>query len=307
MPVYNGAAYLRESIQSILSQTLHDFELIIVNDGSQDSSAEIIENMRVLDSRIKVIHQENKGRVAARNAGMEAARGEFIACMDSDDVARSERFKVQFDYLMNHPDAVLVAGHVCLIDAKGNRGGVASGNRPGVTDLLHFPPTIITAFHPVCMMRSAAVKAIGGYRADYAHAEDHDFLIRIQQIGRLAHVEDILLDYRLHGKNVSFQIPTGQETDAARAELDNVQAARQRVGKRRLRLSADTFAAYVAIRMLRRELTELRSDGINRRAAYLKALGQILSGAATSEAYTTARLLLMLGFHGIRTIRAALA
>ncbi|MDL2276840.1 glycosyltransferase, partial [Breznakia sp. OttesenSCG-928-G09] len=85
MPVYNSEKYLDTSIGSVLKQSYEDFELILVNDGSKDSSGEICDRYALTDKRIKVIHKENQGLSAARNTGIQQAKGEFITFIDNDD------------------------------------------------------------------------------------------------------------------------------------------------------------------------------------------------------------------------------
>jgi glycosyltransferase involved in cell wall biosynthesis len=302
LPVYNSEKYLKESIQSILEQTVWNFELIVINDGSTDSSLAIIEEMRLYDDRIKVINQENKGIVAALNRGLAASRALFIARMDGDDIAAPDRFKIQYEFLRRNPDVVVVGGLARGIDSLGHQSYSAStGNRHRVTKLLCFPPKVVTVVHPLAMLRAEAIKSIGGYSARFPHAEDYDMLMRISEVGRIAHVEEVILDYRLHGNNVSIAKLALQERSAALAEIDNVTAARSKVGKRNLRLSGDTFDAYVAIRELRRklELGKLMGPMI-----YLGLFLKIAKGVLGSEPYTTGRLLMLLTFHGIRSLRA---
>ena len=121
LPVYNCEEYLKESIQSILKQTFRDFELIIINDGSTDSSSAIIEEMRLCDDRITVLNQENEGIVVALNRGLAISRGLFIARMDGDDIAAPDRFKIQYEFLRRYPDVVVVGGLARGIDGLGNR------------------------------------------------------------------------------------------------------------------------------------------------------------------------------------------
>ena len=302
LPVYNCEEYLKESLQSILKQTFRDFELIVINDGSTDSSSAIIEEMRLCDDRITVINQENGGIVAALNRGLEISRGLFIARMDADDIAAPDRFKIQYEFLQKNLDVVVVGGLARGIDGLGNESFSAStGNRHRVTNLLCFPPKVVTILHPLAMLRAEAIKGIGGYSARYPYAEDYDMMMRISQIGRIAHVEQVMLDYRLHGSNVSVAKLALQEKSAALAEIDNVMAARSKVGKRNLRLSTDTFDAYVAIRELRRKLGLGKLTGP---MMYMGLFLKIAKGALGSEPYTTGRLLMILTFHGIRSFKA---
>ena len=119
MPVYNGARYVAEAIDSILAQTFSDFEFIIVDDGSTDRSLKIIRNYEKRDARIKVISRPNTGIVGALNDALAAAESEFIARMDADDVALPDRFQAQLDYVRNNPDVVALGSRVIGIDPCG--------------------------------------------------------------------------------------------------------------------------------------------------------------------------------------------
>ena len=94
VPVYNVEKYLKECLDSILSQTFKDFELILVNDGSKDSSPAICDEYAEKDSRVKVIHKENGGQSTARNMGIEKATGEFAVFLDSDDLLSPNTFEI---------------------------------------------------------------------------------------------------------------------------------------------------------------------------------------------------------------------
>src|SRR6478672_11907562 len=103
MPVYNGARYLAEAVESILGQTFRDFELIIVNDGSTDGSEKILRRYAEQDGRIKLISRPNTGIVGALNDAIAASKCELMARMDADDVAMPDRFEKQLAYMRDHP------------------------------------------------------------------------------------------------------------------------------------------------------------------------------------------------------------
>src|SRR5262249_11393927 len=106
MPVYNTESYLTDSIGSILRQTYLDWELICVDDGSNDGSLGILRRFETKDPRVRVITRPNTGVTRARNDGMAVARGRYIAVMDSDDIALTERLERQVDYMESHPACV---------------------------------------------------------------------------------------------------------------------------------------------------------------------------------------------------------
>jgi glycosyltransferase involved in cell wall biosynthesis len=113
MPVYNGAPYLPESIESVLSQTLTDLELVVVDDGSRDATRAIVEGFARSDPRIRLIaHDENEGVTSARNDAWRGARAPYIAVLDSDDVALPDRLARQVEYLDARPSVAAVGGAV---------------------------------------------------------------------------------------------------------------------------------------------------------------------------------------------------
>lgn len=119
MAVYNGDKYLSESIQSVLDQTYSNFEFIIINDGSFDKTGEILERFAKLDKRIRIIEQENKGLAQSLNAGIQRAKGEFIARMDDDDICYPNRLEVQSRILLNNSNIGVCHSLFGLIDSEG--------------------------------------------------------------------------------------------------------------------------------------------------------------------------------------------
>src|SRR5947207_1274318 len=121
MSVYNGENYLAEAIDSILNQTFKDFEFIVIDDGSSDTSLKIIK--KYTDPRIKLISRKNKGLVASLNEGLAKAKGDYIARQDADDVSLPQRLKKEVEYLDAHPKVALVGSNYKHLDAKGKLTG----------------------------------------------------------------------------------------------------------------------------------------------------------------------------------------
>ena len=119
VPVYKAEEYLRRCVDSILVQTYRDFELILVDDGSPDRCGQICDEYATRDDRIKVIHQENGGVAAARNAGLDVARGEYFAFVDSDDYCHPEMLEVLYDRIVQYSADVAVSGFK-RVDPNGN-------------------------------------------------------------------------------------------------------------------------------------------------------------------------------------------
>ena len=118
MPAYNASNYIGEAIESVLKQTFSDFELLIIDDGSTDNTAEIVQGFK--DSRIVFIQQKNAGIALALNAGLQAARAEYIARFDADDICYPNRLEMQYEFMMNNPGYIVVGSDVDYVDADGN-------------------------------------------------------------------------------------------------------------------------------------------------------------------------------------------
>ncbi len=204
MPVYNAGVFLAPAVESILAQDFHEFEFVIIDDGSTDKSPKLLQAFARLDSRIRVISRPNTGIVKALNDGLQAARAPFVARMDADDLSMSGRLRRQFDYLKAHEQCVAVGSRILLIDTEGwpicemcqerTHEEIDSANLRGGGSAMN---------HPSVMFRTVAVRAIGGYRAELIYAEDLDLWLRLAEVGRLYNLPDVLLRYRMHAKSIS--------------------------------------------------------------------------------------------------------
>jgi glycosyltransferase involved in cell wall biosynthesis len=204
MPVYNSRRFLGQSVGSILDQTFRDFEFIIIDDGSSDRSLAILERYARRDRRIRLVSRANTGYSRALNQALSMARGEFLARMDSDDVARPRRFERQLEYLRGHLECVAVGCRVLEIDPWGVPLKTTSNeldHDPIVEQLLKGAGAEIP--HPGVMMRRSPVVALGGYRVEYEPVEDLDLYLRLSERGRLANLPDVLLEYRQHLASVN--------------------------------------------------------------------------------------------------------
>lgn len=201
MPVHNGAAYLRAATQSILQQSFADFELVVIDDGSTDDSLRILQQYARQDSRMRVISRENRGLTSTLNELIAAARGEFMARMDADDVAMPDRLGHQVEFLRSHPAVLCVAGAFAVIDDAGRY----------LTTL--YPPTSneeiqdhlvrghCALSHPAVMARLQPIRQLGGYQCDFA--EDLDLWLRLGEQGELANLSEVVVQYRLHSASIS--------------------------------------------------------------------------------------------------------
>ncbi len=226
MPVYNAERYVAEAVESILHQTLGDFEFLIVDDGSTDGSRRILEGYAARDPRIRLTSRPNTGYLVALNEMLAGARGEFIARMDADDVALPERFERQVSYLRAHPEVLALGSRILLVDPDGAplTEMCEEQDHEGI-DRAHLEGHVVIC-HPTVMARAEAMRRVGGYRPEYYTAEDLDLWLRLAEIGRLANLPEALVKYRQHFQSIGNAQRARQEAAAVRAVAD----ARRRRG-----------------------------------------------------------------------------
>lgn len=201
MPLYNTEMYVAQAIQSLLSQTYTDFELIIVDDGSTDKSLEIVKSFK--DSRIKIMrNQQNQGIVFSRNRGLKEAVGEYIAPFDSDDIAMPDKFRKQIDFLKTHPDFGLIGSWIKMIDENGKF--IKKKWR------LFAKPEEIPAqllFRNYFAQSSVVIRRealpVSGYENGFSFGEDYRMWIDIAKKYKMWNYPECLLLYRVHSKNTT--------------------------------------------------------------------------------------------------------
>jgi glycosyltransferase involved in cell wall biosynthesis len=205
MPVYNTDPYIAEAVESILAQSYRDFEFIIIDDGSTDRSLAILEGYAAQDSRVRLSSRPNAGYLVRLNEMLDMARGDFIARMDSDDVAMPERFTRQIEFLNAHPEVVAVGSRILAIDSDGDPllEFCKVPDHEGI-DRAHLEIRGGYINHPAAMIRTGAIRAVGGYRGAYWPGEDVDLWLRLAEIGRLANLPETLLKYRQHLESTGY-------------------------------------------------------------------------------------------------------
>lgn len=198
LPVRDGERTLARALESIREQTLHDWELIVVDDGSRDGTVALLEKLAEQEPRLRIVRQGRDGIVAALNAGVAAARGEFVARMDADDVALPERLEAQVALLRERPDIGVAS---CLVEFGGDRAASAGYalHVDWINGLLGPEAIALHRFveaplaHPTALFRRELVARHGGYRAgDFP--EDYELWLRWLDAGvRFAKVPRVLL------------------------------------------------------------------------------------------------------------------
>lgn len=243
MAVRDAGEFLRPAINSMLTQSMSDLELIVVDDGSTDGSSQTLGSYR--DPRMRVLTQQPAGLVNALNAGLKWCEGEYVARMDADDISMPNRLAMQVAFLERNRDHVLVASRYEVIDEGGTV--VASPPNPTEDDVLRLVlPTINTFGHGSVLMRRSALVSLGGYR-DRFPVEDYDLWLRMMEKGKLASLEDVLYLWRKHPAGVSSD---RRETQIAATTALSRQAISAEIASRNLPSTSKTSAISKDLRPL---------------------------------------------------------
>ena len=226
LPAFNAQAYLRESIESILSQTFTDFELILINDGSTDQTLEIMQSFQ--DSRIQIVDQENAGLPISLNRGIALAKGEYIARMDADDVSLPRRLEEQTAYLDSHPQCALVGSWADIL--FDNNPTDRYLRHPFTNGDIQIKLLFFNCFvHSSVMIRKTALSKTGLYPEEREKfpPEDYDLWLRLARHFEVANLPLTLLLYRELPNSISrAKLELMQE----RARLMSFTALRELLG-----------------------------------------------------------------------------
>src|SRR5262245_9908945 len=225
LPVHDAERFLAAAVEGVLGQSCRDFELLAIDDGSSDGSAEILGGFARHDYRLRVVHRPHQGLIATLNDGLALARGELIARMDADDVALPHRLERQVEALDRDPALVCIGGAFELIDESGrlfDRAFPPCDHASILARALHGESTIS---HSAATYRRDLVRNVGGYDEAARWVEDLDLWLRLSEHGALANLPDLVSRVRHHAHSVSEQHAAEQLEQAARvAEI----AARRR-------------------------------------------------------------------------------
>lgn len=213
LPVYNAAPYVEECIRSLMNQTYKCLEIIVIDDGSSDSSFEIISRLAAEDNRIRLISRPNKGLISTLNEGLATSLGEFVVRMDADDVSDLKRIEVQYEYMMKNPECDVVGSSAILINAL----GVAIGKKdvPIAKEDIHAHMLINSPLlHPSVMIRRSALNDERYSDEDYL-VEDYGLWLRLNKWGNIRNISKPLIYYRIHDESVSIKNKERQYLNAA--------------------------------------------------------------------------------------------
>lgn len=195
MPVYNRAKYVGAAIESVLAQDFTDFELLVVDDGSTDSSVDVVKGYA--DPRIRIERNErNRGIPFTRNRCLASARGIYVALLDSDDLMARQRLSRQVSFLEQNSDIATLGGWVAKFDASGKT--VKRLVKPRVPGQLHAWLLFRCCHANTTLMGRTAVMREFGYREEFPVSEDYDLLVRLSQKHRMANLPRVLTLMREH-------------------------------------------------------------------------------------------------------------
>lgn len=204
MAVYNAEPYVREAVLSLLGQSLEDFELVIVDDGSVDGTPAILSSLQLQDARIRVIKQPNRGIAVALNSGIGRAAGKYIARLDADDVAYPHRLQQQVEFLDANSGVGLLGGAIDVMDSSGKPAYRVSYPQRDAEIRRSLPYRTCFAHSAVTMRKDAFISA-GGYRKQFTFAEDYDLWLRMVEQAQAANLADVVTRHRIHAESVSQQ------------------------------------------------------------------------------------------------------
>jgi hypothetical protein len=220
MSVYNCERFLAPAIESILAQSYGDFEFLILNDGSTDQSAAIIDAFAAQDSRIRPIHRTNKGLIVSLNQLLAESRAPLIARMDGDDISKPERFAQQIAFMKAHPDHGVLGTWTEDMDEDGAPYHMTGSDHPVTNE--EFQRVVgdrSPLCHPSVMMRRELALEAGGYHAAFRHCEDYDLWLRLASRTKICSIPERLLRYRHSPGQVSTKHVVEQQYGVAVSRL----------------------------------------------------------------------------------------
>jgi glycosyltransferase involved in cell wall biosynthesis len=215
--VHNGERFLRPALESLYAQDYERFEVVFVDDGSTDASAQIARSF----PGIRYVHQQNQGLAAARNTGLALAEGDFLAYLDDDDLLPPRKLRRQAEYLVANPDVGCVLGRQEIMLEPGVEPPEWLIRDRVFGDLDGIP--FVSA-----MIRTQLLRYVGGFDPTYRFAEDRDLFVRLREHGvRIEVIPEVLLFRRFHGDNMNFRMRPQKHPllRSLKAKIDRQRAA----------------------------------------------------------------------------------
>ena len=203
MAVHNGMPCLLEAVDSILAQTFRDFEFVIVDDGSTDETAAVLNDYEQREPRLRVLRNDKKMSLpVSLNRGLSQCKARWVARMDADDIALPDRLEKQISFLTKHPEIGLIGSGSINIDAQGKEIGLT--RHPCDDRTIRFMLPFWCCFvHPSVIFQRELVEQVDGYDASMWTGQDYDLWARLLSVTKAANLPDQLIYYRIHGRSIS--------------------------------------------------------------------------------------------------------
>jgi glycosyltransferase involved in cell wall biosynthesis len=276
IPTFNHQNYVLATIESVLSQTFKDHQIIVVDDGSTDETANVLAPL-IQTQTIVYYRQPNAGQAAARNQGLSAATGEFIAFLDDDDLWPVEKLSWQVDALRSNASAVAVGGSVEIIDRDARSVCAIPMARSTLSFISLFEGSPFWSPGQT-LIRTSALASVGNLDVTVPSADDLDLWFKLARAGELLTDDRLALKYRLHPGNASRDLQRMHSncTRVFNRHLDSITTSQ----RRHLQCTANRFLYdYIGRKSLRRCLADLRSMNLPRLAASLRVWGRFFPSA----------------------------
>jgi glycosyltransferase involved in cell wall biosynthesis len=281
MSCFNAERWLGVAIESVLSQSYVNYEFIIVNDGSQDRTPDIVRAYSAKDERIVILDKGHTGLTDSLNCGLEIARGHWIARLDADDLCEPGRLERQFAFVVRHPRVVLLGSACSEIAAGGEL--IRSHRYPRRHRSLVRRLERCGAFfpHSSAFFSAAAAANLGGYRAEFVLCEDLDFWLRLSEEGELACLPDTLVKIRRHSGQITLGDVESRFMNRAYASIVSYSLRRYwNVDPVGIAVNADerwrSFFAWVEERLRKEAVAEQRDIWSRARSAYFSQPNRVL-------------------------------
>jgi glycosyltransferase involved in cell wall biosynthesis len=248
---WNNADTLRQAAQSILGQTLADLELIVVDDGSTDATPQVAAQLQTADERVRYLPLAHMGISGSLNAGLRAARGEFVAFQDADDWSLPQRMERELAVLEGRPEVTVVGCRMREVDARGAeltpRTAFAAGDINGA--LMRFNPIP----NSCAMVRRQTTLEVGGFDPRYRYAMDYDLWLRLAELGTIVTLGETLAVRVMGGTNVAARKERAQTLEAIQIRVMAMRRRRTVRGAGRLALPLVSLATPLVLkRVVRR-------------------------------------------------------
>lgn len=234
MPVFNCSQFVDEAVESILNQTLTDFEFLILDDGSSDGSEIKLKRWAKKDKRIKLIQdRQNLGLIARLNQGLELSQAKLVARMDADDISLRSRLQKQYEHLQKNKNVLALGTSIQYLSSNSSFGKTVTYSKS--TTLNRWQAVFFNPLaHPTVMYRKELVIKAGGYKREALHCEDFDLWQRMLKFGEISNLPEALVYYRVHPESVSRKHVKLQKENKDKIISQNIKRLNPNINKQEM-------------------------------------------------------------------------